>query len=95
MNDDIHLFSETNLHRQLETAPYTQGFYTVRFYTKDGALSRTKTGTLSEFYLYPSGGTLRDSGFNLVFYDSQFDTYRGFVPPHSKGRTGGSGNERT
>jgi hypothetical protein len=27
---------------------------------------------------------LRDSDFNLVFYDSQFDTYRGFQPPHLK-----------
>ena len=44
------------------------------------------TGTVSEFYLYPSGGTLRDAGFNLVFYDSRFDTYRGFKPPHLRRR---------
>lgn len=85
MSEDLLLFSEAHLHTQLETAPFTQGFYTVRFYaTSDGLLSKTKTGTISEFYLYPSGGTLRDSNFNLVFYDSQFDTYRGFVPPHLK-----------
>lgn len=84
MSDDLYIFSEAHLHQQLETAPFTQGFYTVKFYTKNGLLSRERTDTLSEFYLYPSGGTLRDSNFNLVFYDSQFDTYRGFQPPHLK-----------
>ncbi len=82
MNDDLFIFSEPNLHAQLKTAPFTQGFYTVKFYTAGGLLAKTKTETISEFYLYPSGGTLRDSNFNLVFYDSQFDTYRGFQPPH-------------
>ena len=82
MSGDLLIFSEAHLHKQLETAPFTQGFYTVKFYTKNGLLAREKTETLSEFYLYPSGGTLRDSNFNLVFYDSQFDTYRGFQPPH-------------
>lgn len=82
MIDDLFIFSEANLHAQLNTAPFSKGFYTVKFYTIDGLLAKTKTDTLSEFYLYPSGGTLRDSTFNLVFYDSQFDTYRGFQPPH-------------
>ena len=80
--NDVHIFSEANILKQLQTAPFTQGFYTLRFYTKDGKPSDHPTGTLSDFYLYPSGGTLRDSTFNLVFYDSQFDTYRGFKPPH-------------
>ena len=85
MSDDLLLFSEAHLHRQLESAPFTQGFYTVRFYTTtDGLLAKAKSDTISEFYLYPSGGTLRDRNFNLVFYDSQFDTHRGFVPPHLK-----------
>lgn len=87
MTDDLHIFSEAHLHEQLNTAPFTQGFYTVHFYTADGLLAKTKTDTLSEFYLYPSGGTLRDSTFNLVFYDSQFDTYRGFKPPHLRKKT--------
>lgn len=83
MSVDLLVFSEAHLHKQLESAPFTQGFYTVRFYTTpDGQLAKGKTETVSEFYLYPSGGTLRDKNFNLVFYDSQFDTYRGFVPPH-------------
>lgn len=82
MGDDLFLFSEAHLRRQIETAPFTKGFYTVKFYTENGQLSRIKTEVLSEFYLYPSGGTLRDENFNLVFYNSQFDIYRGFEPPH-------------
>lgn len=82
MSEDLYLFSEANLHKQLETAPFTKGFYTVKFYISNGLLAREKTDTISEFYLYPSGGTLRDANFNIVFYDSQFDTYRGFQPPH-------------
>lgn len=82
MSDDLLIFTEQHLHQQLQTAHFTKGFYTVQFYTEKGHLARTKTDTVSEFYLYPSGGTLRDSDFNLVFYDSQFDTYRGFQPPH-------------
>ncbi|MDE3057208.1 MAG: hypothetical protein KGJ59_04550 [Bacteroidota bacterium] len=82
MEDDLFIFSEEHLHQQLKTAPFAQGFYTVKFYCEKGLLARRKTDTISEFYLYPSGGTLRDSTFNIVFYDSQFDTYRGFKPPH-------------
>lgn len=84
MNDDLFLFSEENLSKQLQSAPYTSGFYTVQFYTENGLLAKKKTETISEFHLYPSGGTLRDMNFNLVFYNSQFDTYRGFQPPHLK-----------
>lgn len=82
MKNDLYLFTEEHLHEQLKNAPYTQGFYTVKFYTENGLIAKRKTETISEFYLYPSGGTLRDSDFNLVFYDSQFDTYRGYQPPH-------------
>ena len=82
--DDPRIFNEANIHRQLQTAPFTQGFYTLTFYTENGKPASHPTNTVSEFYLYPSGGTLRDSTFNLVFYDSQFDTYRGFKPPHLK-----------
>ena len=81
---DPLIFSEANIHQQLQTAPFTQGFYTLRFYTENGKPAAYPTNTISEFYLYPSGGTLRDSTFNLVFYDSQLDTYRGFKPPHLK-----------
>lgn len=79
---DLHLFNDGNLFLQLETAPFTLGYYTLRFYSEQGKPVNRVTPTISEFYLYPSGGTLRDSTFNLIFYDSRFDTYRGFQPPH-------------
>jgi hypothetical protein len=82
MTRDLQLYSDDNILAQLRDAPFTLGFYTLRFYTENGKPVGRVTGTVEEFYLYPSGGTLRDSAFNLVFYDSQFDTYRGFVPPH-------------
>lgn len=80
--EDIHLFKDENIFRQLETAPFTLGYYTLRFFVENGKPVNRVTGSLGEFYLYPSGGTLRDSNFNIVFYDSRFDTYRGFRPPH-------------
>jgi hypothetical protein len=83
---DLLLFTETNVMAQLETAEFTLGYYTLKFYTENGKPVNRVTGTVSEFYLYPSGGTLRDAGFNLVFYDSRFDTYRGFKPPHLRRR---------
>ena len=83
---DIFLFSKENIVKQLETATYSLGFYTVRFYTENGKPVNRKTDQLSDYYLYPSGGTLRDSSFNIIFYDSRFDTYRGFRPPHRQRR---------
>ncbi len=79
---DIFCFSEENITRQLETALFTLGFYTLRFYADAGRPVNKITGTIEEFYLYPSGGTVRDSKFNIILYDSRFDTYRGFKPPH-------------
>ncbi len=80
---DLCLYTEANIREQLETAPYRLGFYTLRFYTEKGRPVNTKTGTIEEFYLYPSGGTLRDSKFNIISYEARFDTYRGFKPPHT------------
>ena len=82
MTTDIHLFKDENTFEQLKSAPFTLGYYTLKFYTEKGKPVNKVTETVSEFYLYPSGGTLRDSTFNIVFYDSRFDTYRGFTPPH-------------
>lgn len=82
MPADIHLFNDENIFEQLKTAPYSLGYYTLKFYTDNNKPVNKVTGTIGEFYLYPSGGTLRDSKFNIVFYDSRFDTYRGFRPPH-------------
>ncbi len=80
--NDIHLFTDENIFIQLNTAAYTLGFYTLRFYTESKKPVNRVTDTIEAFYLYPSGGTLRDSTSNIVFYDSQFDTYRGFKMPH-------------
>lgn len=81
-NEDLLLFRDEHILTQLRTAPYTLGYYTLRFYVDRGKPVNRITDTIGEFYLYPSGGTLRDSAFNIVFYDSRFDTYRGFRPPH-------------
>jgi len=80
--DPLFLFKDDNILLQLQSAPFTLGYYTLRFYTENSKPVNKFTDTIAEFYLYPSGGTLRDSNFNIVFYDSRFDTYRGFKPPH-------------
>jgi len=82
ISKDPFLFSEDNILNQLETAPYALGFYTLKFYTENGLPVNKVTDTILEFYLYPSGGTLRDGKSNIVFYNSRFDTYRGFKPPY-------------
>ena len=67
---------------QVATAPFHNGYFTVEFYAYErGRPSGKLTGRVEVFYLYPSGGTLRDKDFNLLWYDSKFDTYRGFRPP--------------
>lgn len=78
---DIFLFSHENMLEQLKSAPFSLGYYTVRFYTENARPVNRVTGTVEEFFLYPSGGTLRDRAFNIVLYDSRYDTYRGFRPP--------------
>jgi len=83
VGDDLRIFSHENILKQLETAEYKNGYYTLEFYTlPNGKPSQAVTPSVSAFYLYPSGGTLRDAAFQLVFYDSRYDTYRGFKPPH-------------
>ena len=83
MATDLFLFTDANILEQLKTAPLTLGYYTLRFYTEDDQPVNRISDTIGEFFLYPSGGTLRDSKFNIVFYDSRFDTYRGFTHPGS------------
>ncbi|MEO8167872.1 MAG: hypothetical protein ABI623_06475 [bacterium] len=83
MNEQpVFLFKDENIFLQLQMAPFTLGYYTLRFYSELGKPVNKVTDTIGEFYLYPSGGTLRDGNFNIIFYDSRFDTYRGFKPPH-------------
>jgi len=81
--NDIYIYSEENLQKQIEQGNYELGFYRVKFYVNEiGLLANSKTEYISEFHLYPSGGTLRDKNMNIVLYNSKFDTYRGFIPPH-------------
>jgi hypothetical protein len=88
VGEDLRTFNHQNLLQQLETAEYKNGYYTLEFYAlPNGKPSSTPTPTVTSFYLYPSGGTLRDASFQLIFYDSRYDTYRGFKPPHLRDAT--------
>ncbi|MGB2868399.1 MAG: hypothetical protein WBD36_08110 [Bacteroidota bacterium] len=82
MGDDLRIFSDENILAQLQTAEFRNGYYVLEFYSANNKPSGKPTKTISKFYLYPSGGTLRDSDFQLLFYDSKYDIYRGFKPPH-------------
>lgn len=82
MADDVKIFSHEHLLKQLETAEFKNGYYILEFYSQNNKPSNSSTGEVGKFYLYPSGGTLRDTNFQLLFYDSKYDTYRGFQPPH-------------
>lgn len=84
--NDLYIYSERNLLEQLKRSNYTLGFYRVKFYTLDGQLASERTETISEFFLYPSSGTLRDENMNIVLYSSKFDIYRGFIAPNKKVR---------
>ena len=80
--DDLKIFSHDHVLKQLESAEYKNGYYVLEFYANNNKPSVTQTDEVGSFYLYPSGGTLRDSNFQLLFYDSKYDTYRGFKPPY-------------
>ncbi len=79
---DLLIFSEENLLKQIQQTEYKLGFYKVKFYVRDGSPSTEPTEKIEDFFLYPSGGTLRNKDLNIVTYMARFDTYRGFVPPH-------------
>lgn len=79
--EDLFRFNDENVAAQLKTAPFALGYYTLRFYTENGKPVNKVTNDVEEFYLYPSGGTLRDSSFNIVFCDSQYDNWWGFKRP--------------
>jgi hypothetical protein len=80
---DLRLFSHENILEQIQTAAFRNGYYVLEFYSAEHKPSPVPTDTVETFYLYPSGGTLRDSEFQLLFYDSRYDTYRGFIHPHT------------
>lgn len=78
---DLKIFSDENILKQIETTPCNAGCYKLVFYAKNGLPASEITENINDFYLYPSGGTLRDSNLNIVTYSARFDTYRGFIPP--------------
>ncbi len=82
MTRDLRVFNRENVLEQLKSAEFRNGYYVLEFYADaKNRPSSSPTGTVSRFFLYPSGGTVRDSNYQLLFYDSTFDTYRGFKPP--------------
>ena len=82
---DLRIFSHENILSQIRTAVYQNGYFTLEFYAlANGKPSKEPTDRVARFYLYPSGGTLRDENFQLIVYDSRFDTYRGFKLPESR-----------
>jgi hypothetical protein len=84
---DLHIYSHEHLLVQLETAEFRNGYFVLEFYSENNLPASQPTNTVSRFFLYPSGGTLRDENFNLIVYDSRYDTYRGFQPPNHKSGT--------
>lgn len=85
--EDLRVFSHQNVLQQLETAEFKNGYFVLEFYAEtNGKPSSKTTEKVAVFYLYPSGGTLRDENFQLLFYDSRYDTYRGFKPPQRPDR---------
>ncbi len=79
---DLFLLSDDNIRQQLADADEHLGYKVLRFYVDDhGIISKKATAQTALFYFLTSGGTLRDSDFNLVAYKARFDIYKG------KGRT--------
>jgi hypothetical protein len=81
MNNDPLLFSEENMFKQIAEGEFMLGFYKLKFYEAKGLPSPRQTDIVGDFYLYPSGGTLRDRSFNIIGYFAKFDTYKGFTHP--------------
>ncbi len=85
MTSDLQLFNHENILEQLKTAEFRNGYFVLEFYADEhNKPSGVPTQATARFYLYPTGGTLRDSNFQLLFYNSMYDTYRGFKPPERK-----------
>ncbi len=74
--NEYYCYSIENVLEQARAAPFRLGFYELHFYTENGRPSKQETGTVEVFYFYPSGGTIRDSHMNIVFYEPRLDLYR-------------------
>jgi len=72
---DIHCYSTDNVLRQIQGAMPVLGAYTVSFYSLNGRPSRKPSDTLLDFLYYPSGGTIRDTNMNILFYEPKLDAY--------------------
>jgi hypothetical protein len=86
LNNEIFIFSESNFLAQLSVSKYENGLYKMKFYSEVGRPSSKVTKLVEEYLYYPSGGTIRDTSFNIIEYFPKFDTYRGFKPPHLQER---------
>lgn len=78
-NTELLVYSPENLLIQARTAEEKLGYKIVHFYVdSQGLLAKSVTDTIAQFFLSPSGGTLRDSALNIVLYSAKFDLYKGF-----------------
>jgi len=76
---DYHIYTPENLLTQIQTAPFRLGYYSLQFYVdENGVLTKEPTNTLGNFFLSPSGGTLRDEELNIVLYSAKFDKFKGY-----------------
>ena len=76
---DLNVYSPEALLEQAKSAPLNLGYKILTFYVNpDGTLAKENTSETAEFYLSPSGGTLRDSNMNIVVYSAKFDRYKGY-----------------
>ena len=81
-SEELLTFSHEHVLAQLKQAEFRHGYYVLKFFSDEkGRPSNQRSAEVSDFFLYPSGGTMRDKNFQLLFYDSRYDTYRGFQPP--------------
>jgi hypothetical protein len=73
--DDFLCFNTENVLRQIDGVEPDLGVYKLRFYASNGRPSREPTDSVLEFLYYPSGGTIRDSGLNILHYEPRLDRY--------------------
>jgi hypothetical protein len=79
MSEDLYYFTPENLLAQMQSTPLVLGYHQVQFYVDEqGIPSKENTARINEFYLSPSGGTLRDKNMNIVTYSAKYDKYKGY-----------------
>jgi hypothetical protein len=79
VSNDPRIYTPENVLRQAETAELVLGYKKLTFYVDEhGLLARMATPQTAEFFLSPSGGTLRDSEMNIVAYSAKYDLYKGY-----------------